>query len=248
MLRIFSSKIFREDLKEFSLPMLAFEKFEDATSEMNMANNTYKFCLPVSIGDFAETNVPACFSNDEGELKSFVNTQKETNNRKAFIISDFNVTDINKICFSGIINTCSSKGLYNHFNETTTISVTLKNPILTYGQEGISPRDLPADIELCYDHVSNASCAFPKVNIKRDNFDLNKHKNIIYQAYMASIKMHEIAKEYDGEEYDEYALFFVDDKGKIWLYEIIGKESFLGEAKHNKKMIEEELKLVRQGK
>lgn len=244
MLRIFSSKIFREDLNEFALPMWTFERFEDIKKKMNTLSDTYKFCLPVSIGDFPEINVPACFSNDENELKKFVDTQIKINHRKAFIISDFKVPDITDICFSGIINTSSSKGLYDYLNKSTTISITLKNPILTYGQEGISPRDLQADIELFYDHISEPSHAFPKINVKKDDFDLDKYKNIIYQAYMASIKIHEVSKRYDGEEYNEYALFFVDNKYRVWLYEIIGEESFLNRAVYNEKELKEELSLV----
>lgn len=246
MLRIFSSKIFREDLSEFSLPMWSFEKFEDVGQKIDMKNNTYKFCLPVSIGDFAETNVPACFSNNEEELREFVKVQTEAGHRKAFIMSDFKVMDMSKICFSGIINTNSKRGLYDYLNKSTTINITLKNPILTYRQEGISPRDLPADIELYYESVSNPLCAFPKINIKKDNFDINEHKGIILQAYMASVKMHSTSEKYDGEEYNEYALFFVDDKNKIWLYEIIGEESFLGKSNYDKEMLKQELDLVKQ--
>lgn len=246
MLRLLSSKIFREDLGEFALSMWAFENFEDVKEKIDMTNNTYKFCLPVSIGDFAETNVPACFSNNEYELREFVRVQTEVNHRKAFIISDFKVVDMAKICFSGIINADSKRGLYDYQNKSTTISITLKNPILTYGQEGISPRDLPADVELYYENISNPSCAFPKINIKKDNFDLNRYKDIIYQAYMASVKMHDVSERYDGEEYSEYALFFVDDKNKIWLYEIIGEESFLGRANYDEKMLKDELSLVKQ--
>lgn len=246
MLRLLSSKIFREDLDEFALPMWAFENFEDVKTKIDMENNTYKFCLPVSIGDFAETNVPACFSNNKNELRDFVRMQTEINHRKAFIISDFKVSDMKNICFSGIINTAQKKGLTNYLNKSTTISITLKNPILTYGQEGISPRDLPADVELYYENVSNPFCAFPKINIKKDNFDLDKYKDIIYQSYMASVKMHDVSEKYDGEEYSEYALFFVDDKNKIWLYEIIGEESFLGRANYDEKMLQDELSLVNQ--
>lgn len=246
MLRLLSSKIFREDLSEFALPMWAFEDFEDVKRKIDITNNTYKFCLPVSIGDFAETNVPACFSNNEDELREFVRIQSEVNYRKAFIISDFKVSDMKNICFSGIINTDSKKGLTNYLNKSTTISITLKNPILTYGQEGISPRDLPADVELYYENVSNPSCAFPKINIKKDNFNLDRYKDIIYQAYLASVKMHEVSERYDGEEYSEYALFFVDDKNKIWLYEIIGEESFLGRANYDEKLLKDELNLVSQ--
>ena len=226
--------------------MWAFENFEDVKRKIDMTNGTYKFCLPVSIGDFAETNVPACFSNNEDELREFVRIQSEANHRKAFIISDFKVSDMKNICFSGIINTDSKKGLTYYLNKSTTISITLKNPILTYGQEGISPRDLPADVELYYENISNPSCAFPKINIKKDNFDLNRYKDIIYQAYTASVKMHKVSERYDGEEYSEYALFFVDDKNKIWLYEIIGEESFLGRANYDEKMLKDELELVKQ--
>ncbi len=244
MLRIFSSKIFREDLSNYALPMCAFEKFDDAKNKINMNNNTYKFCLPVSIGDFPETNVPACFSNNEEELREFVETQKKLNHRKAFIMSDFQVKDLSKICFSGVINTNSQKGLYDYFNKSTTINITFKNPILTYAQEGISPRDLPADIQLTYDHVINPSHAFPKINIINENIDLKQCKDIIYQAYLASAKIHKVAEQYDGQEYNEHALFFVDDKNKVQLYEIIGEEAFLGKADHDEDMIREELKLV----
>ncbi|MEI3395074.1 MAG: hypothetical protein V8R82_05125 [Clostridia bacterium] len=244
MLRIFSSKIFREDLSNYALPMCAFEKFDDAKNKINMNNNTYKFCLPVSIGDFPETNVPACFSNSEEELRKFVETQTKLNHRKAFIMSDFQVTDLSKICFSGVINTNSQRGLYDHYNKSTTINITFKNPILTYAQEGISPRDLPADIQLTYDHVSSPSHAFPKINIINKNIDLKKCKDIIYQAYMASAKIHKVAEQYDGQEYSEHALFFVDDKNRVQLYEIIGEEAFLGKADYDENMIREELKLV----
>lgn len=244
MLRIFSSKIFREDLRGFSLPVWAFERFDDVKRKINILSNTYKFCLPVSIGDFPETNVPACFSNSEDELRQFVDTQIKINHRKAFIISDLKVSDISNILFSGIINTYSKRGLYDYLNKSTTISITLKNPILTYGQEGISPRDLPADIELFYDHVSNPYCAFPEINIKKEKFNLNRYKNIIYQAYIVSTRIHQASERYDGTEYNEYALFFVDDKYKIWLYEIIGEESFLGRSTYNEKELKEELKLV----
>lgn len=123
MLRILSSKIFREDLYEYALPMWAFENFDDVKTKIDMMNNTYKFCLLVSIGDFAETNVPACFSNNEDELREFARVQTETNHRKAFIISDFKVTDMTKICFSGIINTDSKKARNkNHLLKAKTMA------------------------------------------------------------------------------------------------------------------------------
>ena len=133
--------------------------------------------------------------------------------------------------------------MYEYFNKATTITITFKNPILTYATEGISPRDLPADIELNYDHVENESCAFP-VCINKENIDLKQYRDIIYQAYKASIKIHKVAQEYDGNEYDTYVLFFIDDKHKIRLYEIIGEESFRGKAKVDRKMIKDELELV----
>lgn len=245
MLRIFSSKIFREDLSMFACPMYAFEHFSDVKRKMDMDSGTYKFCLPVSVGDFPEINVPACFSNKESELAQFVDLQIRMNHRKAFILSDFGVYDIADICFSGIINICSQKGLYDYYNRSTSISLTLKNPIQMYGEKGISPRDLPADIGLWYDHVSNTCCAFPKVTVKRDGLDLGLYKNIIYQAYCASAKMHEISVQYDGNAYHEYALFFVDRNQRIWLYEIVGEESFLGCAKHEEMLLNRELELVK---
>ena len=244
MLRLLSSKIFREDLEEYALPMWAFENFEDIEKRIDLNNGTYKFCLPVSVGDFAETNVPACFSNDPEELRKFVAEQKEKNHRKAFIISDFQVYDLGNICYSGVISTSSKKGMGDFYDKSTTISMTLKNPILTYGQEGISPRDLPPDIQLTYDHVSNPNCAFPKIDVQTEHFDLDTYKNIIYQAYQASTKIHEVAEEYDGDEYSEHTLFFVNHKDKVQLYEIIGEESFIGRASYDPTMIRDELDLI----
>lgn len=244
MLRIFSSKIFREDLSDYALPMLAFENFEDVEKVMDMNSGTYKFCLPVSIGDFPETNVPACFSNNAEELRDFVEKQKTLKHRRAFIISDFQVNDLANVCFSGVISTYSQKGYCDYIDKSTTISMTLKNPILTYGQEGISPRDLPADIQLDYDHVSNPFCAFAKVAIKKDNFDLEKFKNVICQAYLASSKIHEVSEMYDGEEYSEHALFYVDEKYRVRLYEIVGEESFLGRSRYDGNKIRDELGYV----
>lgn len=245
MLRILSSKIFREDLLEYALPMVAFDKFDNLMeSDIDMDNGTYKFCLPVSIGDFLEVNVPACFSNNILELREFVNTQTNLYHRKAFIISDFQVTDLANVRFSGVIGTSSQKGMGNFLDKSTSISISLKNPIITYGEEGISPRDLSPDIELEYDNVTNPLCAFPKIRIKNENFDLEKYKSVILQAYMASIKIHKVAEFYDGDEYSEYTLFFIDDKYRIRLYEIIGVESFLGKTKCDLNMIMEELNRV----
>lgn len=245
MLRILSSKIFREDLDEYALPMFAFEKFEDIVNKVDFTNGTYKFCLPVSIGDFSETNVPACFSNNMDEIKAFVELQSKLNNRKAFIISDFLVWALSNVCFSGVISTYSQVGIYDSLDKSTTISLTLKNPILTYGREGVSPRDLPADIQLTYDRVCNPFFAFPQIDIKKDNIDFEKYKGVIYQAYMASIKIHETSELYDGKEYREHTLFFVDNKYRVWLYEIIGEESFLGRAKKNIDVIKDELNYIK---
>ena len=90
--------------------------------------------------------------------------------------------------------------------------MTLKNPILTYIQEGISPRDLTPDMQLTYNHISNPNCAFPTIEIQNKGVDLDQYKEIIYQAYLASIKIHEVSELYDGSEYSEHALFFVDTK------------------------------------
>ena len=68
MLRLFSSKIFREDLSDYALPIYAFENFEDIKRVIDMENGTYKFCLPASIGDFPEVNVPAWCSFEQEEL------------------------------------------------------------------------------------------------------------------------------------------------------------------------------------
>lgn len=242
MLRILSAKVFREDLKHWSLPMIAFEDFDDYVKEkINVDSGSYKFCLPVSIGDFPETNVPACFSSDVNELEDFVKVQKRKYKRKAFIISDFLVKDLSKICFSGIISTSSKKGMGDFFDKSTTISITLKNPIATYANEGVSPRDLPADIQLTYDHVFNPDCGFPNVDIVKDNIDVSSYKDIIYQAYMASSKIHEVAHTYDGLEYSEHTLFFVDNKNVIHLYEIVGEESFVGRASCDLELIKSEL-------
>ncbi len=243
MLRLFSAKIFREDLPNFSLPMIAFRDYEEI-EEIICQSNTFKFCIPVSIGDFAEVKIPACFSNNPLEIKEFIKAQKEINNIKAFIISDFMVKELAEICYSGIIEVYSKKGITNYYDKSTSICLTTKNPILTYKNEGISPRDLKADIKLEYNYVNNPTCAFPTNIVKNDQFNVNEYKDIIYDAYLASIKMHDVGAYYDGKEYREYALFFVDKFNKIHLYEIIGEESFLGKSNQDKKMIDEELNMA----
>lgn len=245
MLRLFSSKIFREDLSDFALPMVAFGEFDDDVKVAIGANSgTFKFCLPVSIGDFHETNVPACFSNDVEDLEYFVNRQKKLHHRKAFIISDFQVSDLDDICFSGVISTTSQKGLTDYLEKSTSICITFKNPITTYSQEGISPRDLVADVRLFYERISDPSRAFPSVIEKAENVKLEDCRDIIYQAYMASVKIHEASEMYDGDEYNTHTLFFVDSRNRVRLYEIVGEESFLGRAKRPDKMINSELDYV----
>ena len=104
MLRLFTPTVFRESVSDYSLPIVAFESFDDVEKEIDLSSKTFKFLLPVSIGDFAESNVPACFSNDENELRRFYEQQVNENNRHAFIISDFQVEDLDDICYSGTIN------------------------------------------------------------------------------------------------------------------------------------------------
>lgn len=245
MLRLFSSKIFREDLEDYALPVYSFDDYKDIEETIDMENGTYKFCLPVSIGDFPEVNVPACFSLNSEEIRDFVELQKEKMHRKAFILSDFQVSDLNNIWYSGTISTFSEKGLYDYYNQSTVISLALTNPILTYAECGISPRDLPPDIELVYDHVSNSSCAFGKISKLNPNVDLEEYTNIIYQAYLASMKIHQAANQYDGDEYSEHVLFFVDNQQNIRLYEIVGEDSFIKQANCDSDMIREELDFIR---
>ncbi len=245
MLRLFSAKIFRECLEDYSLPIYAFENFDDVEKAIDMKNGTYKFCLPVSVGDFPEVNVPACFSNEENELKNFVEVQRQKFHRKAFIMSDFQITNLSELWYSGTISVFSEKGLYDYYNQSTVLALALRNPILTYAEQGISPRDLPPDIELHYDYIFNDSCAFAKIKSKSPDIDLNEYKDIIYQAYLASTKIHEIANNYDGDEYSEHALFFVDDKYKIHLYEIVGEDSFIKQANDDSNMIRAELDFIK---
>ncbi len=245
MLRILSSKIFREDLNEFALPMWAFENFEDVEKLEELYSGTYKFCLPVSIGDFNETNVPACFSSDVEELRKFVSEQKNKNDRRAFIISDFQVNNLDNLLFSGVISTSQIKGESNYLEQSTTISMTFKNPIKTYAIEGVSPRDLPADIQLTYDHVHSENHAFPKIDIKKEGLDLKNIRHLIYQSFKAASKIHNVSEEYDGTEYSTHTLFFVDKSHRIRLYEIIGEEAFLGKAKVDTSMLRTELDLIK---
>ena len=95
--------------------MWAFENFEDIERAIDLNTGTYKFCIPVSIGDFSEIKVPACFSNDVEEFRAFVEQQKTEKRRKAFIISDFQVDDLDTICYSGVISTSSQKGISDFF-------------------------------------------------------------------------------------------------------------------------------------
>ena len=79
MLRLLSPRIFREGPKEYALPMFAFEDIDDVFKNWDLYNGTYKFLLPVSVGDFEEINVPACFSNDPDVLRAFYEEQKIKN-------------------------------------------------------------------------------------------------------------------------------------------------------------------------
>ena len=76
MLRLLSPRIFREGPKEYALPMFAFEDIDDVFKNWDLYNCTYKFLLPVSVGDFKEINVPACFSNNPDVLREFYEEQK----------------------------------------------------------------------------------------------------------------------------------------------------------------------------
>lgn len=245
MLRLLSSKIFREDLSEYALPMLSFEDFEDIENLPNMSEDTFKFCLPVSVGDFSETNVPACFSNEIKTLRDFVEQQKIVNNRKAFIISDFGVSDIDDILYSGIICVSSKYGMTRILDKSTTISLSFKNPIKTYAQEGISPRDLDADIQLTYDHIGSENHAFPSVKVNSKQVSLKSLRYLILDAFRASSLLHRVSALYDGNEYTTYTLFFVDKQKKIRLYEVIGEEAFLGKRNQPYSMLREELDLVK---
>ena len=76
MLILLSPRIFREGPKEYALPMFAFEDIDDVFKNWDLYNGTYKFLLPVSVGDFKEINVPACFSNNPDVLESFTKNKK----------------------------------------------------------------------------------------------------------------------------------------------------------------------------
>lgn len=246
MLRLLSPRIFRDGPKEYALPMLAFEDIDDVFKNWDLYNGTYKFLLPVSVGDFEEVNVPACFSNDPNVLREFYEEQKTKNKRKAFIISDFLVTDLDKLSYSGIINTSSTKDGKGMVDKSTTISLTYKNPILTYANEGISPRDLKADVEATYDRVSDMEHSIPEIVNKSDK-PISLSRDILVQAFDAARKIHDASLAYDGEEYNEYTLFYVDALGKVKLYEIIGEESFLKKAKKMPEVVRDELDIVKNG-
>lgn len=236
MLRLFQSKIFREDLQEFSIPTISFRNFEDVSTKIDFSNNTYKFCLPLSVGDFPEANVPPCFSNSKEEISQFVEKQKQEKRRKAFMILDLGVTSLEDIKYSGVISTYSMRGLYDYLNTSTSISLALKNPIITAMTTGISPRDLEADIYLDYDHVFSPSASFPEVTVTKENVNINDLKDIIFQAYCASLGIHQVGKKYDGDNYEEHVLFFTDNSRKVWLYDISERASFLKESEVNEEL------------
>ena len=87
MLRLLSPRIFREGPKEYALPMFAFEDIDDVFKNWDLYNGTYKFLLPVSVGDFKEINVPACFSNNPDVLIEFYEEQKIKEKLLLFLIS-----------------------------------------------------------------------------------------------------------------------------------------------------------------
>jgi hypothetical protein len=244
MLRLFSSKIFREDVPDYALPMFAFENFDDLEGNLELDNGTYKFLIPVSVGDFPETNVPACFSNNKEELRSFYNEQKNKNKRKAFIISDFLVDDMENILYSGTITVSSKPGYADTKDKSTTITVSYKNPIKTYATEHVSPRDLKEDVVATFDRMTDEEHSFPKITNK-SSYPLRKAQSIIVQAFDASRKLHEASSVYDGSIYDNYVLFYVDQLGKIRLYEIVGAESFVNRSRKPQDLIREELDIVK---
>lgn len=244
MLRLFSSKIFREDVSDYALPMFAFENFDDLDGNIDLDNGTFKFLIPVSVGDFPETNVPACFSNKKEELREFYNEQRTKNKRRAFIISDFLVDDMEDILYSGTITVSSKKGYKDTKDKSTTITVSYKNPIKTYATEHVSPRDLKEDVVATFERMTDIEHSFPKIT-NNSPYPLKKAQSIIVQAFDASRKLHEASSLYDGETYDNYILFYVDQLGKIRLYEIIGAESFVNRARKPRELIREELDIVK---
>lgn len=244
MLRIFSSKIFREDVSDYALPMFAFENFDDLDGNIDLDNGTFKFLIPVSVGDFPETNVPACFSNNRDVLRNFYNEQRTKNKRKAFIISDFLVEDMEDILYSGTITVSSKKGYKDAKDMSTTVTVSYKNPIKTYATEHVSPRDLKEDVVATFERMTDLDHSFPKIT-NNSPYPLKKAQSIIVQAFDASKKLHEASSVYDGDDYDNYVLFYVDRLDRIRLYEIIGAESFVNKSRKPRDLIREELDIVK---
>lgn len=240
MLRILSAKIFREDIEDYGLPTVAFENFDDIKKYMDLNNDTYKFLLPVSIGDFAESNVPACFSNKEKELYDFYEVQKKHNKRKAFIISDFSVDNLDDICYSGTIHLSSNTISSGIEDKNTVITITYQNPIKTYAEKNISPRDLPEDVVVKYNRLSDNDHSFPEISDK-SNHPKQETQSILLQAFDASLKLHDISFAYDGTDYSNYVLFYVNNKGKINIYEIVGEKSFINKEEKPIQLIKKEL-------
>lgn len=247
MLRIFTPMVFRETTPEYSLPVIAFENWKDIEEKINLKDNSFKFLLPVSIGDFAETNVPACFSNKEEELKQFYEQQINENHRKAFIISDFQVKDLDDICYSGTIQIESNIDSTGNSNKNTTITITYMNPIKTYAEKHISPRDLPPEVTVKYDRCSDMDHSIPQITNISD-MPTKKNQQIIVQAYDAARKLHDASLAYDGLEYNNYILYYVDKNNKINLYEIIGEKSFLNKENIPNNLIRQELNRIKDKK
>ncbi len=245
MLRMLSSKIFREILADSAPQIWAFENFEDIEKIPSMHNESVKFCLPVSLGDFPEIHIPACFSPNIEDHRLFVEEQKKLHNRRAFIISDFEIKSLNDIIYSGTISTFSEKHYGNAIAKSTTLSIMLKSSIKEYQLTGTSPRDQAVDLQLTYNHLSDLSHSFPKIEIKKENVDLEKIKFLITKLFLLANKIHKASELYDGEEYGTHTIFYVDKTLKIILGEITGEDSFIKKAKVDRNLLREELDIVK---
>ncbi len=245
MLRMLSSKIFRENLKGETPSMWAFENFEDVEKIPSMHNKSVKFCLPVSLGDFPEIHIPACFSTNLEDHRLFVEEQKRLHNRRAFIISDFRIPSLDDIIYSGTISTFSEKHYGNAVAKSTTLSIILRSSIKEYQLTGTAPRDLEVDLQLTYNHLSDLSHSFPKVEIKKEHVELEKIKFIILRLFLLANKIHEASEIYDGEEYASHTIFYIDKTLKIILGEITGEDSFIKKAKIQPNILREELNIIK---
>ena len=94
--------------------------------------------------------MPACFSNNESELREFVKVQTEVNHRRAFIISDFKVMDM------------TNDGRYYVVTENGTyIDITLKGAIWKFEliedekEEREEKEDILFEIESLINQLNN---------------------------------------------------------------------------------------------